>query len=124
MKDASRILYKIGNIINIIGIVAGAILAIIFFVGFGAIDANTAAELGKTLKEAQTLYLTWGIAMTVCVVIWIVVLCLARKAIKALNDNSNSITSHVIMIVVGVIGSSIFYLLGGIFGVIAENQQK
>ncbi len=123
MKDASKILYKIGNIFNIIGIVFAVLAAIIFFAGYGIVDAKMAQEMGKTIKEAQAIYLTLGIVMIICVVVWCIVYFFAKKAIKALNDNSNSTSPHVIMIVIGIIGSSIFYLLGGVFGVIAETQK-
>lgn len=123
MKDASKILYKVGNIINLIAIILGAILAIVCFICSAGVDTSSAADMGKTVKEAQTLFTTGGIILVVCVIIWVVVYVLAKKAIKALNDASDSVTPHVIMIVIGAIGSSIFYLLGGIFGVFAEKAE-
>ncbi len=124
MKEASSILYKVGNIINLIAIILGVILAILCFVCYGGIDNQTAIEMGKTLTEAQTTFMAAGIAFVIFIIIWIVVYVLAKRAIKALNDSSNSIAPHVLMIIIGVLGSSIFYLLGGIFGVIAENSNK
>lgn len=124
MKEASRLLYKVGNIINVIFIIFALILAICCFVGYSGIDETSAAEIGKTLAEAQALCMGFGILLVICVIVWLVVYIVAKKAIKALNDDSRSITPHVLMIIIGVIGSSIFYLLGGIFGVIAENSEK
>lgn len=124
MKEASRLLYKVGNIINVIAIVLALIIAICSFAAYGGIDRESAIEMGKTVKEAQALCLALGIFLVICVIVWIVIYIVAKKAIKALNDDSTSITPHVLMIIIGVLGQSIFYLLGGIFGVIAENQDK
>lgn len=124
MKEASRLLYKVGNVINVIGIVLAIILAICCFIGYNGIDQSTANEMGKTLSEAQALCMGSGIFLVICVIVWIVIYVIAKKAIKALNDDSTSITPHVLMIVIGVLGQSIFYLLGGIFGVIAENKNR
>ena len=120
MGKASKIMYTIGRIFNIVGIVISAIvllLGMIFTIIGGvenAADDNTAALLASGLSM-----LVSGI---ICLAIEIVVFVLASKASKALENNTTENKPHIIMIVVGAVGSDIFYLLGGIFGLVAENS--
>ena len=129
MKKASGIMYTIGKVINIIEIVCNAILVL-----FGAlIIANKEdlfAELIKdpannitSVSQVNSIGLTLLIAGIVACVISIVILILAIKAKKAISQNKKGITPHIVMIVVGVFGD-IFYLLGGIFGLVATTQQE
>ena len=48
---------------------------------------------------------------------------LAVKAQRALDNKLKEDWPHVLMIIVGIFGD-LFYLLGGVFGLVAENQES
>lgn len=115
MKFASKVMYLIGRIFNIIELVCG-----IIFIVFGVL--NMVGVIGAEDKTAQAAlgitYLVIGIIITV---IALIVLGLSKKASKALNNNIVENKPHIIMIVIGVLSENVFYILGGIFGLIAEH---
>lgn len=125
MKNASKVMYLIGKIINIIEIVVASLLlaSAIFVIGapdqfVGKVDKITTAE------EAKAMGIALLVIAIIILTISIVILVLASKAKKALDNGATDNKPHIIMIVIGVLGGDIFYLLGGVFGVIAENKQE
>ncbi len=125
MKEASKIMYVIGKVFNIIGIFLYGIL-----IALGIIVRQFAKEIyeritpGATYTEADvkivgTVFMIIGI---VAIVITIIVLILAAYARRKLNNNQRDLAPHIIMIVIGVFGS-LFYLLGGVFGLVAESDE-
>lgn len=126
MKQGSSILYLIGNIINAIGIVLMVILGIICTAGAGSL---TEAEIPEsyanyTLADYQALVKSMGIFLLVYAVICLIVYILASKARKAVNNDTKELKPHIIMIVIGVIGSNLFYLIGGILGIVSETSSN
>ena len=120
MKKACNVMYTIGVIFNIIAIV-GTALAIIAGAVYLAIPEEIAAEQKITVEAVKadgTKVLIFGI---VWFILEVVILILAVVAKKAINNKKKDIVPHIIMIIIGAIGD-IFFLLGGIFGIIAENQ--
>lgn len=125
MKNASKVMYLIGKIINIIEIVVASLLlaSAIFVIGapdqfVGKVDKIT------TVEEAKALGITLLVIAIVILIVSIVILVLANKAKKSLDNGATDNKPHIVMIVIGVLGGDIFYLLGGVFGVIAENKQE
>ena len=134
MKNASKVLYTVGKVFNIIGIVATA-LAVVFslFMIFDNVNLyNTLVEDGLTdvpnalaLKHVGIVVL---FALIISLAYEITALVLVTKAQKMVKANEHSNTPHIIMIVLGALGS-LCYLIGGIFGLIslttsAPQQQK
>ena len=120
MKDASRITYIIGNVINIVrivfcGVAFGIGLALI--AGVGA-DWNTEYP-EETLKVFGFLFVFAGIVKSALLIAALVVLGNARKKI---DDGSPEIAPHVLAIVFGALTNSLFYVLSGIFGLIARGK--
>ena len=119
MGKASKIMYTIGRIFNIVELVCCALMIIA-----GVI--LTALSAGGTIDEAQVEALGSGIGLLVAgVVSFIIVLVvyfLATKAQKTIGNGTTEKGPHIMMIVVGAISGDLFYLLGGIFGIIAEND--
>ncbi len=116
MKRASSILYSIGNILNIIALIVLVILAC----AVGKID-EVPSDFDGTLHD----YITT--MRTICIVLAVIqaiVLALGFKAKKAVNDDRKQYAPHVVMVVIGIIGSSILYLVGGILGLLAENSTR
>ena len=114
MKIASKIMYKIGRVFNIIEFVAFIIIAV-----SGAIFLITGTSVNDDSQVSGLGLLIFGI---VAAIISYIVLRLATKSIKALDNKKVENKPHIIMIVIGVISEDWFYILGGIFGLIAENS--
>ena len=117
MKNTSRIMFNIGNIVTICYLALGALLSLIGFIviiiGAVAGDGGAANAGGRCLGAGIYLLVTS-------------ILCLVfvGKAKRELADESNRDNKpFIITIVFGAIGSNPFYVLAGIFGLIAESQQ-
>lgn len=124
MKLAAKIMYIIGRISNIIYLVFAICMLVIGIISAagGALGAVADAE-----KEAEAYLAAIGggvgliTAGVILFVISLVVLILSKKGIKALNNNTTENAPHIVMIVIGAIGQNIFYILGGIFALVAEH---
>ena len=129
MKKASEIMFKIGNIFTIIYLVLGAILFLIGLIssivsgvalaaasGDEAAVAAAAAALGSAVGLIFV-GLYFFVTSLVCLIV-------VRKAQKELaNEATSNRKPFIITIVCGAIASNVFYVLAGIFGLIAEGQQ-
>lgn len=124
MKQGSSILYLIGNIINAIGIVLMVIFGIICITGAGSLDKVPDSYPTYTLEDYQALVKSMGVFLLVYAVICLIVYILASKARKAVNNDTKELKPHIIMIVIGVIGSNLFYLIGGILGIVSESSSN
>ena len=81
-----------------------------------------ASEDITTPDEAKAMGMTILITGAVLFVVYTVICALAGHARKALNNNKTENAPHIIMIIVGIFGD-IFYLLGGIFGLVGEHTK-
>ncbi len=127
MKSASKVMYLLGRIFNIISLVicfVGLVLSILAVIFSKDIYESMKGHYPTNWTEASVRSTAVGsIVMSAFLfLICLVVLIIALKALKSLeNDDTNS-TPHVVLIVIGVF-FQIFYLLGGVFGLIdAENR--
>ncbi len=124
MKNASQIMYKIGKIINIIVIPLSALLVIIGIVGVvlsaigGAVteDASFAA-----FAAASGAYIGMGIFL---LVFSIVSLIICSKKWANIEAGSDEVADRVFLIVFGVLSDNIFYILCGIFSLVARSQES
>lgn len=129
MKNASKTMFNVGHIVTIIYLILGALLAVIgivfLIVGLSTLaiaagDAEAEAAAAAALGAAGGLI---GLGLYF-VITSIVCLVLIGKAKRELADESKSNKKpFIVTIVVGAIASNPFYILGGIFGLIAEGQQ-
>ena len=136
MKKNSALMYRIGFVLNIIILVLAslAIVHSILFIIFANEIFNYFKNSLPVTFEAKTLSLFGAIGCTIygyLLILCIVLLVLSSKAIKSLESDDTNTSPHVLMIVFGVFAIAglfgIFYLLGGIFGLIENNnlqQQK
>ena len=125
MKAASKILYTIGQIFSYIGLVwwiVMIVLGVILTVG-GSVAASIEESLpaGMSALAGGITFLVVGL---VYLVIYIILIVSARKAKRALGNGVTNNGPHIWMIVLGAISWDFFYLLGGIFGLIAEHTRK
>ncbi len=129
MKNASKTMFNIGNIFTIIYIGLGALLLLIGIIVCVVGGIGLAAANGDAQAEASTAAaigaggtcIGWGIYFLVTSIVCLV---LVKKAKRELADESKSNKKpFIVTIVVGAIASNVFYVLAGIFGLIAEGQQ-
>ena len=129
MKNASKTMFNIGHIVTIIYLILGALLAIIGIIVCIVGGVGLAAAAGDAEAEAATAAavgaggtcIGWGIYFLVTSIVCLI---LVGKAKRELADESKSNKKpFIVTIVVGAIASNPFYILGGIFGLIAEGQQ-
>ena len=129
MKKASEIMFKIGNIFTIIYLVLGVILFVIGFIssivsgvalaaasGDEAATAAAAAALGSAIGLIFV-GLYFFVTSLICLIV-------VRKAQRELaNEATSNKKPFIVTIVCGATASNYFYVLAGIFGLIAEGQQ-
>ena len=114
MKNASKTMYKIGRIFSFVLLGITAILTIIYSILMivEITKGNFPRYLGDVIKFSIWLSLV------------IVVIILASNALRAMEKDDKSNGPHIVMIVFGAISGDVFYLLGGIFGLIAIGQEE
>ena len=129
MKKASEIMFKIGNIFTIIYLILGGILFIVGLISSIAAGVALAAAAGDDAAiAAASAALGSGVGLIFLGIYFFVtsLICLivVRKAQRELADESKANRKpFIVTIVVGAIASNYFYVLAGIFGLIAEGQQ-
>lgn len=123
MKSASKAMYTIGRVFNIIALIGVIIvLAIgIFFAVTGKTVTGTDENGAEVELDGRVVGVTMVIVGAVFTVVYLVLILLAGHARKALNNDKTENAPHILMIIIGIFGD-IFYLLGGIFGLIAEHE--
>ena len=135
MATASKVMYIIGIVCNILAVI-GMILLILFglFINMNAEELVT--QVGEFIEEfplPEDIELTtelvkligMGVMIggAIALVFAIAVFCLALWACKSISNGKRERAPHIVMIVVGVLSTDIFYLLGGIFGLVSENKE-
>ena len=129
MKKASEIMFKIGNIFTIIYLVLGAILFIIGLISSIVSGVALAAASGDEAAVAAAAAALGSAVGLIFVGLYffatsLVCLIVVRKAQRELaNEATSNKKPFIITIVCGAIASNVFYVLAGIFGLIAEGQQ-
>lgn len=124
MKNASKAMYTIGRIFNIIALIGMIIVLIVGIVliakdGTAVAQDENGVDVEVSGRALGIILLSIGVAFSV---VYVVLFLLAGHASKALNNGRKDNVPHVIMIIIGVFGD-IFYLLGGIFGLVAEHEE-
>jgi lysylphosphatidylglycerol synthetase-like protein (DUF2156 family) len=112
MEKASRIMYKIANIFNWIELVCGiiCIVAGIIVLTGAAASANVPAAFASLGKSGMLIVGIW------MVIISVVLIVLTRLAYA----KGSSKGWDILFIVFGVLNDNVFYILGGIFGLVAR----
>lgn len=127
MKAASKVFYTIGRIFNVITIIVAAlfiVFGVILFTMADQIYAQLAEESVEGIGASGDIKLI-GIflmaAAAVSLLVTVVVFILACNASRKLDNDTQENGPHIVMIVIGIFGD-VFYLLGGIFGLIEEGE--
>lgn len=129
MKNTSNTMFKIGKIINIILIplcallvILGLILAIMGFLAAVVAERDGGVDPGDAASLAGSgLFLIFYFLFLL--VFSIVSLIVCGKKHTEIENGSNEIAPRVFLIVFGALGDNIFYILAGIFSLIARSQE-
>lgn len=127
MKSASKIMYTIGKVMNIISIVFLSmflILAVFSTIFYQDIYNNMGVKFPSnwTANSFKATSIAMIVVFSIALVVSIVILVLAIRSSKALENDDANVTPHIIMVVIGAFGE-IFYLLGGIFGLVEASEK-
>ena len=117
MKNTSRIMFNIGNIVTICYLGLGGLLLLISIICFivGGVSSDPAAT------ASGVSCLGWAIYFLVGSILCLVFVGKAKKELA--DESTRNNTPFIITIVFGAIASNPFYVLAGIFGLIAESRQ-
>lgn len=132
MKNVSNTMYRIGRIVNVILLIAGILLSLIGLICVIVAGVGTAAAVAASddaaISAAAGLMATAGglLGYGICLLVGaILAFIFVGKAQRELaNEQSHSKTPFIITIIFGAIAENIFFVLAGIFGIIAEIQEE
>ena len=110
MERASRIMYSIANFFTWIVVIC-CIIGIVL---------SSLALAGIIPNDSQFLFIGVGsiVYLAIVLIVSLITIAMVRKA-KGKNTSKGW---DVLFIVLGVLGNNIFYVLGGIFGLIAPRR--
>ena len=143
MKNTSNIMYKIGKILNIIAL---PVLLIVMIVGTfllvfgglslaaGAVENSSSATASSSIsfsdkldEETAAVFMLNGIYMLVLgfvlIVFEIVALVVCTKKHNLIKAGNTETSPRVFLIVFGALSENIFYILAGIFSLVARSQE-
>jgi heme/copper-type cytochrome/quinol oxidase subunit 2 len=123
MKQATKALYSIGNIFNLIAIIMLIVLGLLTILGANVIE-DVPDGYDMSLEEYRTTAIILGVIMLIIAAIYIAVYVFAIKAKKAVDNNSQESKPHLIMIILALIGQNLFYLIGGILGLVDNSNDN
>lgn len=111
MENASKVMYKIANVFNWIALVAGLALAVVgLLIGVNVITPDTVSDPDAWI--AVMVAGIWFFAFSLLLII------LTRIAYK----KNSSKGWDILFLILGFLGGDIFYVLGGIFGLVGDNN--
>lgn len=120
MKQATKALYSIGNIFNLIAIIMLIVLGLLTILGANVIE-DVPDGYDMSLEEYRSTAIILGVIMLIIDALYIAVYIFAIKAKKTVDNNLQESKPHIIMIILALLGQNLFYLIGGILG-LADNS--
>ena len=119
MKNASNTMYRIGRIFTIVELILGPIL---FIIGLIAVIAGSIKDpTDAALVSSGGTCIAWGVYFVVVAILQLIFVSKAQKELE--NRETRNPTPFILTIVFGAIAQNVFYVLAGIFGLIADGQQ-
>lgn len=130
MKSVSKIMYGIGIVVNVIALITMITLFALLNASKGLSDAEITqaiANAGQSISVAEyrtavnllvNVFLVLLILETISFVFAIIGIVLAGKG------TLSSVLVHILMIVFGIIGINVFYIIGAIFGLVKKEGKS
>lgn len=116
MKNASKNMYRWGNLVNVIYLALGGLLLVL-----GVLLLILTIAIEDFNYNGAGSAIGYGIWLIVGAILCFVFVHKAQRELQDENNKSN--TPYILTIVFGAISGNPLYVLAGIFGLIAEGQQ-
>ena len=125
MKNTSKLLYAIGFIINLLGVVITTTVVILLSVVISdpAKVAVIATDSNRTVAFVNDVLVALLIIFAVGLFIQIVVAILTIIARHNLVKKTGVMAPHIILLILGILSFNLLYLLGGIFAMVAASNE-
>ena len=124
MKVASKVMYIIGMISNVLLLICSIVIIVLSIIGLA--NPQLAENIQQEIQETGVPFAGLvGAGLGIGIYLFIanlVVIFLARRAIKNLNEGNGRVGAHIVLLIGGVLCWDIFYVLGGIFGIIGSKD--
>ena len=118
MRNTSSIMYRIGNIFTIIELVLGPILFVVGLII--AIVGGVQDSVNQAMVNSGRSMIGWGVYFVVVSILCLIFVGKAQRELA--NRDTRNPTPFILTIVFGAIAENPFYVLAGIFGLIADGQ--
>ena len=118
MRNTSSIMYRIGNIFTIIELVLGPILFVVGLII--AIVGGVQDPVNQAMVNGGRSMIGWGVYFVVVSILCLIFVGKAQRELA--NRDTRNPTPFILTIVFGAIAENPFYVLAGIFGLIADGQ--
>ncbi len=112
MEKASKVMYVIANIFSWIEVVLCATMIV-----FISLAMANIGNFGQILADQGVVAgIPAIVAFSIAILVNLVLIALVRKA----GDKKTSKGWDILVLILGIIGWNVFYILGGIFGLVAR----
>ena len=111
-------MYRIGNIFTIIELVLGPILFVVGLII--AIVGGVQDPVNQAMVKSGGSMIGWGVYFVVVSILCLIFVGKAQRELA--NRDTRNPTPFILTIVFGAIAENPFYVLAGIFGLIADGQ--
>ena len=128
MQKTAGIMYTVGKVLNIIGIVFASLFSVLLVVAIAQKDQvyqeliNQGYTDFASPEELAAMLSGILIAIIIGLVLTILLLIFGNKAKKALGNGETA--PHVIVLVFAVLSGEIFYLIGSILGIVLSSSKS
>ena len=125
MKTASKVFLIIGSIVNFIAVVILVVFCVLIATGanVSSIAAQAGAESGVGEAGAKLAGNIVAIILGIAAAIELIIFILAVRSYKALNKPGKQKGALIALLVFGILGVDIPYILGAAFGIASESQE-
>lgn len=126
MKSASKIFYMIGFVFNIIAIIFGGLLLAFSIMGLTdhELFEKIVTEVNRGEQLVRDSLILIIVLLSIELVLDIIFLVIILRARKNLNEGNGKLSTHVVLLIAGILASNLFYLLGGVFGLVAASSDR
>ncbi len=126
MKQASKLLYSIGFVFNIIDLVFLSIFIILFGVALGddALIEQAATDTNYSQTVVFQFLLVFVIVTSIFFAVHFVILFLVISARKNLINKTGRMSPHVLLLLLGIFDLNLFYIIGGVLGLGAASNDN
>ena len=123
MGNASKILYRVGSFFYWLQLILEFLSLALSVFGIYNYESIALKVEKYSAEELKINFIAMTIIFSILILLNLIILAFAKKALRAVNDGVINRSPHVIMIIIGLLGTNIFFLFGGIFGLLNEGRE-